>query len=72
MNTVKILLTEISQFIEEIETNYPEIYQYLDENPMTIPNMEHPKIGAEELENYLESLRDLLDKYQKGLMQKPH
>ncbi|HEX9825090.1 MAG TPA: hypothetical protein VGA80_00695 [Flavobacteriaceae bacterium] len=63
MKTVKMLLTEISDLIAEIETNYPELYQYLDENPITIPNVEHPKIGTTELKNYLESLRDLLEKH---------
>jgi hypothetical protein len=63
MKTVKKLLTEISDLIVEIETYYPDLYQYLDENPITIPNMEHPKIGAQELNDYLESLRDLLEKH---------
>jgi len=63
MKTVKKLLTEISDLIVEIETYYPDLYQYLDENPITIPNMEHPKIEAQELNDYLESLRDLLKKY---------
>lgn len=63
MKTVKKLLTEISDLIVEIETHYPDVYKYLDENPITIPNMEHPKIDAQELNDYLESLRDLLKKY---------
>jgi len=63
MKTVKKLLTEISDLIVEIETYYPDLYQYLDENPITIPNMEHPKIDAQELNDYLESLRDLLKKH---------
>lgn len=63
MKTVKKLLKEISDLIVEIETHYPDLYQYLDENPITIPNMEHPKIDAQELNDYLESLRDLLEKH---------
>ncbi|TYA52193.1 hypothetical protein [Formosa maritima] len=65
MKTVKELLQNISELIRDIETNYPELYQYLDENPVTIPNMQHPKVTTEELENYLETLNDLLDKYKK-------
>ncbi|MGM5469128.1 hypothetical protein ACS386_02525 [Flavobacteriaceae bacterium LMO-SS05] len=72
MKTVKTLLTELLQIIKEIEANYPELYQYLDENPMTIPNVQHPKIGDEELEHYLESLRDLLDKRKNSMKQKTH
>lgn len=63
MKTIKNLLTEISDLIVEIETHYPDLYKYLDENPITIPNMEHPKIDAQELNDYLESLHDLLKKY---------
>ena len=70
MKTVKILLAEISDLIGEIETNYPELYKYLDENPITIPNMVSPKIGTKELENYLESLQDLLNKRKNKTNQK--
>lgn len=65
MKTVKELLSEISELISNIETNYPELYQYLDENPVTIPNLQHPKISTEELENYLATLKDLLNKHKK-------
>lgn len=63
MKKAKDLLTEISQVTRDIETNYPAIYEHLDENPMTIPNQEHPDINVKELEDYLESLKDLIKKY---------
>jgi hypothetical protein len=63
MKTVKKLLTEISDLIVEIETYYPDLYQYLDENPVTIPNVAHPKIEAKELEDYLNTLKDLMKKH---------
>ena len=62
MKTIELLLAELLDLTKEIETNYPELYGYLDENPITIPNMVNPKIEANELENYLETLRDLLEK----------
>lgn len=65
MKTVKELLTDISDLLRNIETNYPELYQYLDENPVTIPNMKHPKVTTEELESYLDTLNDLLYKHKK-------
>jgi hypothetical protein len=65
MKTVKELLSEISDLIRDIETNYPSLYKYLDENPVTIPNMQHPKVSTEELECYLGTLQDLLHKYKK-------
>lgn len=66
MKNVQDLLTEIARVTRDIETNYPEIYKYLDENPITIPNMEHPKVNKTELEDYLESLKQLISKHQKA------
>lgn len=60
METAKDLITKISVLTREIETNYPEIYEHLDENPMTIPSMESPKVDAKELESYLNSLKELV------------
>jgi hypothetical protein len=60
MNTLKDLLTEITQLTYNIETNYPELYRTLDENPMTIPATSHPHIDKEVMQDYLESLKQLL------------
>lgn len=63
MKTVTELLTEISNVTRDIETNYPEVYEYLDEMPMTIPDQKNPDISNKELENYLESLNNIIKKY---------
>ena len=63
MKTAEELLTKISEITTDIETNYPDLYKFLDEAPITIPNLEHPKIDTGQLEVYLESLNDLLNKY---------
>ena len=60
MNDVQKLLQEITQLTKKIETNYPELYQFLDENPLTIPSESHPEIDKKVLQDYLESLRQLL------------
>lgn len=60
MKDKQVLLNEIVQLTSDIETNYPELYHFLDENPMTIPSEPHPAIGSETLETYLEDLRQLL------------
>lgn len=65
MDTVQELLTKISNITRDIETNYPDVYKYLNENPMTIPNMEHPSVSETELKEYLASLETLLEKYRK-------
>jgi len=54
------LLKEISQVTETMETDYPELYRFLDENPITISAEGHPEIGEATLRSYLESLRELL------------
>ena len=62
MKTDKKLLTEISELLVYIKNNYPTSYKHLDENPITIPNIEHPEVSTKELEKYLAILRDLIDK----------
>ncbi len=60
MNNEQNLLTEISQLTKIIETNYPEIYQFLDESPVTIPSESNPSIDKKILQDYLDSLKQLL------------
>lgn len=54
------ILKEITQLTTNIETNYPELYRTLDENPMTLPVSKHPHIDKEVMQEYLESLKQLL------------
>lgn len=63
MQNIRKILSEISKTIKNIETNYPGVYKYLDENPVTIPNQEDPKIGVKELRDYLDDLKDLIKKH---------
>lgn len=60
MDNVQNILTEISQLTKTIETNYPEIYQFLDESPVTIPSESNPSIDKKILQDYLDSLKQLL------------
>ena len=66
MNTVEImeklhrLLNEITQVTNHIKTNYPGLYQFLDEDPLTIPSKDHPEIDVKIMQKYLESLKGLL------------
>lgn len=59
------LLAEIASLTRKIETDYPELYPFLDENPITIPNIKHPKLDTKDLENYLETLKDQIKKFNK-------
>lgn len=65
MKKAEELLKEINKVKRDIETNYPEIDTFLDENPITIPNFSNPKIGVETLQEYLDSLNSLVEKYKK-------
>jgi hypothetical protein len=54
------ILEEISALTNIIESDYPELYQFLDENPITIPSSVHPDLNKKTLEVYLQDLKDLL------------
>jgi len=60
MNELKKLLQDITEITFEIETNYPELYRSLDENPLTLPVSAHPHIDKAVLQEYLQGLRELL------------
>lgn len=60
MKNLHTVLTEISQLTKTIETKYPELYQFLDENPVTIPSESNPNIDKKVFQDYLESLKQLL------------
>lgn len=46
-----------------IHETCPELSKYLDEMPVTIPDTTNPIIGNQQLMDYSESLRFLLNKY---------
>lgn len=54
------ILTQITRLTSNIETNYPELYRFLDESPMTIPAEAHPHLDKSVLEDYLKYLKELL------------
>ncbi|MBK5210508.1 MAG: hypothetical protein JJE44_13550 [Flavobacteriaceae bacterium] len=63
MKNEQKLLSEISKLTKKIETDYPEIYQFLDEIPVTIPSEKDPDINNKVLRDYLESLKQLIKNY---------
>lgn len=60
MNELQKILADITRLTANIETNYPELYQFLDEDPMTIGSLKHPDTGLNAMKDYLESLKELL------------
>ncbi|EDM45164.1 hypothetical protein SCB49_03549 [unidentified eubacterium SCB49] len=60
MKDKQTLLTEISQLTTNIKANYPELYRSLDENPMTLTTSKEPNADKLAMQEYLESLKQLL------------
>lgn len=54
-NIVKITMT--------IRNEFPELMKFLSEMPETIPNSNNPEINIKILQEYYNSLEDLLRKY---------
>ncbi|MCF4102723.1 hypothetical protein L1I30_13680 [Gillisia sp. M10.2A] len=60
MTSIANILTQITELTTDLETNYPEIYKFLEEEPITIPAFEHPYLNKKLLKDYLESLKELI------------
>ena len=60
MSQLQSIENEIIRLTTLIETMYPELYKFLEENPLTIPSVNHPNINAKIMEDYLESLDQIL------------
>ena len=60
MSQLQSIEDEIIKLTTLIESMYPELYKFLEENPLTIPSVIHPNINTKVMEDYLESLDQLL------------
>ncbi|MGK0412741.1 MAG: hypothetical protein ACJA1B_000941 [Polaribacter sp.] len=67
MKTFQNKITQILKITSTIETNYPELYAVLDETPLTIPTSENPNMTVDLMEEYLDSLTQILKKYKESL-----
>jgi len=63
MKTLQDIQDQITKLTTKIGVNYPELYVALDENPITIPSKNHPDINLSIMEDYLESLKQILKQY---------
>jgi len=61
------ILTKISLLTADIETNYPELYQFLEEEPITLPTDNHPNVDIGNMTAYLDSLQDKLTHYKENI-----
>ena len=47
----------------DIETNYPELSKYIEEMPVTMPDLENPQVTLQNLKEYYHSLNTLATNY---------
>ncbi len=66
MKTEKELNEAILEITMTIQNKHPELVKHLEEMPVTIPNQEDPKINLQNLENYYNSLLELVNGYNVG------
>lgn len=64
MTTETQLNEEIIELTMQIREKYPELSKFLNEMPITIPNESSPKINIKILEEYYESVNNMLKKYE--------
>ncbi|MFT6879594.1 MAG: hypothetical protein ACI9QN_001712 [Arcticibacterium sp.] len=56
MKRIQELSKEINELTLKIEQEYPELYQFLDENPATIPCCEHPELNTKTFSDWLDRI----------------
>ena len=63
MKTEEQLNSDILKITLLINEKHPELTKYINELPVTNPNKEHPEINIRHLENYYDSLVQILVTY---------
>ena len=57
------LNAKILAITNKIKQSHPELLKYLDEMPVTIPDVEKPEVNVDTLRAHYESLCELLKKF---------
>lgn len=63
MEELKELNSQILKVTMQIRKQFPELSKYLLEMPETIPDTKNPEMNKKVLRDYLDSLKEILDKY---------
>lgn len=61
--TEKELNAKILKITMTIKDKYPELSKYIEEMPVTIPDVKHPEVTPNNLKAYYDSLNSTLSKY---------
>ncbi|MGZ3864586.1 MAG: hypothetical protein ACXVPN_15335 [Bacteroidia bacterium] len=60
MKALHKLMQEVVDLTTKIETEYPELYKYLDETPLSLGQHPEKEVTVADLKNYLQTLREQL------------
>lgn len=63
METAEKINAEIMAITLLIQAKHPELSKFLNELPVTIPNVQHPKIDITILKEYHNSLVNILNRF---------
>ncbi len=66
MKTEKELNADILDITMTIQEKYPELTTFIEEMPVTIPDKKTPEINTTHLQNYYNSLVNMVEKYKKS------
>lgn len=65
MKNITQLMREVLELTTEMETKYPELYKYLDETPFDIGASANKSISYDDVQNYLNTLKEQLKNHLK-------
>jgi hypothetical protein len=54
------ILVQIKSLHTQIRLKYPELYAFLNEDPMSLTSEKYPDVSKKMLKNYLENLQELM------------
>jgi hypothetical protein len=60
------LTSRITQLTSLIQERYPELLPYLNEIPVTMPNDPHPEVNHKILQDYYDSLNQIVRNHEKN------
>ena len=63
MKTEEELNADILKITMTIRDNYPELSKYISEMPVTVPDESNPHVNLKNLQDYYDSLNNILKKY---------
>lgn len=66
MKTANEISKDIINTTIGIEQDFPELLKYINEMPVSIPNVSQPEITVENLKDYSDSLNEMVTKYSKN------